>query len=142
MSKEARKAEQKYQKTISHAQEDLRNEFIKLANEIRIRHARALTGFQDPDQHKRNKKKENHTKKEPKRKEPGPLGQYLLDIAKLYDAMDIETDVRILRDHLFQSPPLHSRRTLDQSYYWKLAYAPERDLEELRHRTGGTGGHL
>jgi hypothetical protein len=49
-----------------------------------------------------------------------PLAKYLLDIANLYNSMDIEPDVRLLSDNLHprdpKIPPLHGRRTLDQSY--------------------------
>ena len=45
------------------------------------------------------------------------LGEYILTAAKIYAAMDIESDVRALRENIFRSPPLHARRTLDQSYY-------------------------
>ena len=41
------------------------------------------------------------------------LGEYILSAAKMYTAMDIESDVRALRENIFGSPPLHARRTLD-----------------------------
>ena len=41
------------------------------------------------------------------------LGEYILTAAKMHAAMDIESDVRALRENIFGSPPLHARRTLD-----------------------------
>lgn len=46
-----------------------------------------------------------------------PLGQYLLEIVRLHNAMDIESDARVLREHFIKTPPLHVRRTLYQSDY-------------------------
>ncbi|CAG8983892.1 hypothetical protein HYALB_00005531 [Hymenoscyphus albidus] len=77
--------------------------------------------------------------KKEEKKERGPLANYLLQIAKIYDAMDIEPDVRLLRDHLHQDPPLHSRRTLDQSYYWKLQNTDNRDEDQVVFRATKEG---
>jgi len=75
-----------------------------------------------------------------------PLAQYLLNIASLYDAMDIEPDVRILSDHLHphdnKTPPLHGRRTLDQSYYWKLENTGRRDEDQVVHRGTKAGNSI
>ena len=62
------------------------------------------------------------------------LGPYLMSIAKLYDEMDYEADERLLRDHLHQSPPLHIRRTLDQSYFWTLEDTTARDKDQVVYR--------
>ncbi len=43
-----------------------------------------------------------------------PLGRYLLAAARLFEAMSLYPDKVILRKTLFQRPPLHPRRTLDQ----------------------------
>ncbi len=45
-----------------------------------------------------------------------PLARYLLDAARLFERMAIYEDKVSLRDTLFQRPPLHPRRTLDQMY--------------------------
>ena len=67
------------------------------------------------------------------------LGPYLMSIAKLYDAMDYEADERLLRDHLHEKPPLHIRRTLDQSYFWTLEDTTSRDKDQVVYR-GTRGG--
>lgn len=67
------------------------------------------------------------------------LGPYLMSIAKLYDEMDYEADERLLRDHLHQTPPLHIRRTLDQSYFWTLEDTTSRDKDQVVYR-GTKGG--
>jgi len=67
------------------------------------------------------------------------LGPYLMSIAKLYDAMDYEADERLLRDHLHETPPLHIRRTLDQSYFWTLEDTTSRDRDQVVYR-GTKGG--
>lgn len=62
------------------------------------------------------------------------LGPYLMSIAKIADAMDYEADERLLRDHLHQTPPLHIRRTLDQSYFWTLEDTTSRDRDQVVYR--------
>jgi hypothetical protein len=49
----------------------------------------------------------------------------------MYAAMDIESDVRALRENIFRSPPLHARRTLDQSYYSQLEDTEKRDEDQV-----------
>lgn len=136
MSEETKKITQKHMETRSHDTENLKAEFIKLTEQIKIKHARTLTGFGTPSEPQKQKEKEG------KPLEPGPLGRYLLHIAKLYDAMDVEPDVRLLRDHLFQSPPLHARRTLDQSYYWKLPNTDGRDQDQVVYRETKEGKNI
>jgi hypothetical protein len=72
----------------------------------------------------------------------GPLGKYLIQISQLYEAMDIEPDVQMLRDYLHEEPPLHSRRTLDQSYYWKLANTDKRDEDQVVYRATKQGKNI
>ena len=69
------------------------------------------------------------------------LGPYLMSIAKIADAMDYEADERLLRDHLHESPPLHIRRTLDQSYFWTLEDTTARDRDQVVYR-GTKGGRF
>jgi hypothetical protein len=45
--------------------------------------------------------------------------------------MEIEPDVRMLRDYLYSKTPLHPRRTLDQSYYWNLPDTNMRDEDQV-----------
>ncbi|KAF2967586.1 hypothetical protein GQX73_g5977 [Xylaria multiplex] len=46
-----------------------------------------------------------------------PLGQYLLDAARLYEEVRNYQDISLLKKYLFADSPLHPRRTLDQGYY-------------------------
>ena len=69
------------------------------------------------------------------------LGPYLMSIAKVADAMDYEADERLLRDHLHETPPLHIRRTLDQSYFWTLADTTARDRDQVVYRGTKGGKH-
>lgn len=45
------------------------------------------------------------------------LGQYLIDVARLYEGMASYRDKKLLETYLMSDPPLHPRRTLDQAYY-------------------------
>ena len=65
---------------------------------------------------------------------PTKLGQYLLDAAKLYETMSAFRDQHILKEYLFNYPPLHPRRTLDQSYYWTLESTDRRDRDQVVYR--------
>jgi hypothetical protein len=67
------------------------------------------------------------------------LGNYLMSIARLAEAMDYEADERLLRDFLHEEPPLHVRRTLDQSYFWTLQDTSSRDRDQVVYR-GTRGG--
>jgi hypothetical protein len=62
------------------------------------------------------------------------LGEYILTAAKMHAAMDIESDVRALRENIFRSPPLHARRTLNQSYYSQLEDTERRDEDQVIRR--------
>lgn len=62
------------------------------------------------------------------------LGQYLVDAARLYEAMSTYRDQRMLEKYLFHDPPLHPRRTLDQSYYWTLRTTKARDRDQVIYR--------
>lgn len=138
IAEETMKITQMHQETQSHDTENLKAEFIKLSEQIKIKHARALTGFGTTEEREKQKEKEKLAKPLTR----GPLGNYLMRIAKLYDAMDVEPDVRLLRDHLFQNPPLHSRRTLDQSYYWKLPNTDGRDQDQVVYRETKEGKNI
>ncbi|KAK3291576.1 uncharacterized protein B0H64DRAFT_366930 [Chaetomium fimeti] len=64
----------------------------------------------------------------------GPLAQYLIDAARLYEAMSTFRDRRMLKDYLYKTPPLHPRRTLDQSHYWTLRSTRVRDRDQVVYR--------
>ncbi|TGO40726.1 hypothetical protein BHYA_0032g00050 [Botrytis hyacinthi] len=63
-----------------------------------------------------------------------PCGCYLMQAAKVYEAMDLEPDIKLLRSHLHETPPFHPRRTLDQSYYFKLENTDSRDKDQVVSR--------
>ena len=75
-----------------------------------------------------------------KNREESPLGQYLIDAARLYEAMSIFRDQKMLKEYLYHDPPLHPRRTLDQSYYWTLKTTKVRDRDQVVYR--GTNMNL
>ncbi|KAH0429703.1 ankyrin repeat protein [Colletotrichum camelliae] len=62
------------------------------------------------------------------------LGQFLLDAARVYEAMAIYRDQQVLETYLHHDPPLHPRRTLDQTYYWMLKTTNGRDRDQVVYR--------
>ena len=62
------------------------------------------------------------------------LGRMLLIAAALYEAMDSHTDEKLIERYLMAKPPLHPRRTLDQSYYWTLKDTRKRDRDQVVYR--------
>jgi len=69
-----------------------------------------------------------------------PLGQYLIDAARLYEAMSTFRDKQLIEKYLYNNPPLHPRRTLDQSHYWTLKTTKARDKDQVVYR--GTAMNL
>jgi hypothetical protein len=67
------------------------------------------------------------------------LGRYLMALAQVADAMDYEADERLLRENLHQNPPLHIRRTLDQSYFLTLDDTAVRDKDQVVYRETRAG---
>ncbi|KAK1751124.1 hypothetical protein QBC47DRAFT_351969 [Echria macrotheca] len=63
-----------------------------------------------------------------------PLGQYLIDAARLYEGMSTFRDQQMLERYLYNDPPLHPRRTLDQSHYWTLKTTKARDRDQVVYR--------
>jgi len=63
-----------------------------------------------------------------------PLGQYLIDAARLYEAMSTFRDKQMIEKYLYHNPPLHPRRTLDQSHYWTLKTTKARDRDQVVYR--------
>ncbi|KAK3320394.1 hypothetical protein B0T19DRAFT_386982 [Cercophora scortea] len=63
-----------------------------------------------------------------------PLGQFLMDAARLFEAMSTFKDQQMLEKYLFHDPPLHPRRTLDQSYYSALKSTKARDRDQVVSR--------
>lgn len=50
--------------------------------------------------------------------------------ARVFDAMDYESDEQLLRENLNRNPPLHIRRTLDQYYFLTLDDTTARDRDQ------------
>jgi hypothetical protein len=122
----------KHQEKRSHATEILTDELKRITDELIT--ARAMS---DPIVTQLNAAKKGDLVKS-----RSTLGEYLIQISKIYEAMDIEPDVRMLRDYLHEKPPLHSRRTLDQSYYWKLANTNKRDEDQVVYRATMQGKNI
>jgi hypothetical protein len=62
------------------------------------------------------------------------LGQYLIDTAKLYEIMSTFRDKQMIKKYIYHHPPLHPRRTLDQSYYCTLKTTAARDRDQVVYR--------
>jgi hypothetical protein len=62
------------------------------------------------------------------------LGRLLLNAAALLEAMDAYSDEQLIQKYLTAVPPLHPRRTLDQSYYWTLKDTRNRDRDQVVYR--------
>jgi len=63
-----------------------------------------------------------------------PLGQYLLDAARLYEAMSTFRDQRMIQKYLYHNSPLHPRRTLDQSHHCPVKNTKARDRDQVVYR--------
>ena len=64
-----------------------------------------------------------------------PLGQFLYNAFKLFEVMDNYRDRQLMNGYLLGDPPLHSRRTLDQAYYWTLRSTNTRDRDQVVYRS-------
>lgn len=63
-----------------------------------------------------------------------PLGQLLIDAARLFEAMAAFQDNKVMEKYLFADPPLHPRRSLDQAYFWNLRSTCRRDRDQVVYR--------
>lgn len=63
------------------------------------------------------------------------LGLYLLAAAHLCEGMATYRDRKFLWEYLPKDPPLHPRRTLDQSFYWTLKSTKKRDRDQVIYRS-------
>lgn len=71
------------------------------------------------------------------------LGQFLIDAARLYEAMSCFRDKSLIKHYLHADPPLHPRRTLDQAYYCTLKSTKWRDRDQVVYRgTRANPSHL
>lgn len=62
------------------------------------------------------------------------LGQLLRAAAALLEAIDSHTEEQLMMRYLHAQPPLHPRRTLDQSYYGALKSTRARDRDQVVYR--------
>ncbi|KAK7994357.1 hypothetical protein PG991_015945 [Apiospora marii] len=63
-----------------------------------------------------------------------PLGQYLLDAARLFNYMAEYRDTNVLRRYLMSEMPLYPRRTLEQGSHWTLRQARNNGREQVLYR--------
>ncbi|KAI1817660.1 hypothetical protein GGS20DRAFT_599259 [Poronia punctata] len=63
-----------------------------------------------------------------------PLGRYLFAVADLHEYMTTYRDRKLLRRFLPLNPPIHPRRTLDQSFYWTVKSTTRRDRDQVVYR--------
>ncbi|KAL2277074.1 hypothetical protein FJTKL_00213 [Diaporthe vaccinii] len=120
----------------------------------KYRTKRSATLRQDIDKKYKNlfqtqeqKHREMASKMMKKTSQPTKLGKYLMCLAQLWDAMDMEPDERLVRYGLTSpatngkplEPLLHIRRTLDQSYFLNLKDTSQRDQDQVVYRA--TQGH-
>lgn len=101
---------------------------IDVVNLLQKKVERSMTGHID--------KLPTKTSKRPKR---SALGQYLINLARVADAMDYEADEQLLRENLHKDPPLHIRRTLDQYYFLTLDDTSARDRDQVVYRETRAG---
>jgi hypothetical protein len=69
------------------------------------------------------------------------LAKMLFYAAKLSEAMDSYSNERLIYETLHEYPPLHPRRTLDQSYYGALKNTQTRDRDQVVYRATTPHGH-
>jgi len=62
------------------------------------------------------------------------LGELLRYAAALSEAMDSHVDEQLVHEYVHSDPPLHPRRTLDQSYYGALKNTHTRDRDQVVYR--------
>ncbi|EPE35811.1 Magnesium transport protein CorA, transmembrane region [Glarea lozoyensis ATCC 20868] len=82
--------------------------------------------------------KHQHSKSSATCRTRSPLGEYLLHVAKFYRSFNLDADTHLLSDQLFAIPPLHPRRTLHQSYYWKRTHTGYLDRHQTTHKATDT----
>jgi hypothetical protein len=129
MRKVTTKHQRELRKEYPHLNEELREKFAESVEKAKIKYGSRVPS--EPIV----KKSASETQKR------SPWGEYLMAVYYVYDAMDIEPDMRALRENLHGSSkdrrlpsPLHPRRTLDQSYHSKLENTGRRDEDQVVYR--------
>jgi hypothetical protein len=69
-------------------------------------------------------------------------GRYLLQAARVFEAMELEPDMLLMRHHLHSHLPLHPRRTIDQSYYPGHEDTKTRDADQVVYRATKADGAI
>ncbi|CAI6054529.1 unnamed protein product [Clonostachys chloroleuca] len=98
----------------------MRNKIADIAQKEVLKNARPISSF-EADQRKRHLAWRPHH----------PLAKYFWHVAKLYQIIDEAADGRLIEDHLYNDPPLHMRRTLEQYYYWTAEDTTRRDRDQV-----------
>lgn len=62
------------------------------------------------------------------------LARLLVDAARLFEAITTYQDQQVLEKFLYNDPPVHARRSLDQAYIWKLRTTRRRDRDQVVYR--------
>lgn len=70
------------------------------------------------------------------------LGKLLLRAANLLEALDFGIEEKLLYEYLHKNPPLHPRRTLDQSHYGALKNTETRDRDQVVYRATSPPTHI
>lgn len=65
---------------------------------------------------------------------PNPLGQYLLDAARLFQGMAEYQEKTVIRETVRSETPLHLRRTLAQAYHWTLEGGEDYGKDQTLYR--------
>ena len=69
------------------------------------------------------------------------LARMLFHAAKLAEALNSQSDQMLIDRYLHEDPPLHPRRTLDQSYYGALFPTQTRDRDQVVYRATAPQHH-
>lgn len=69
------------------------------------------------------------------------LGQLLRAAAALLEALEFHNEERLIAEYIHAKPPLHPRRTLDQSYYGALKNTGTRDRGQVVYRATAPEAH-
>lgn len=69
------------------------------------------------------------------------LGEVFMRAAALMEAIDFHIEEKLILEYLHKKPPLHPRRTLDQSYYGTLKDTATRDRDQVVYRATTPVGH-
>lgn len=69
------------------------------------------------------------------------LGEVLMQAAALVEAIDCRIEGNLILEYLHKKPPLHPRRTLDQSHYVGLKDTGSRDRDQVVYRATVPGEH-